>query len=144
MSRGLRAGVILVVLFAAAQLVRPARANPATDPARALPAHLDTTNGVVAILGRACYDCHSNETVWTRYSKVAPLSWVMAYAVRKGREAVNFSEWAEYTPGRQQQLLVRSCKDATEGKMPGRSYTLFYPEARLTASDVKMICETAH
>jgi len=26
---------------------------------------------------RACFDCHSNETIWPWYSNVAPISWLV-------------------------------------------------------------------
>src|SRR6266571_5763861 len=114
MSRRLKeAAVAFVVVFAAAQLVRPERANPATDVSRTIQAHAGTATELVAVLDRACRDCHSNGTVWPRYTQVAPLSWLMAYGVREGRKAVNFSEWAAYPPERQRTLLVESCRDVT-------------------------------
>jgi Haem-binding domain len=70
-------GFVLVVLFAAAQLVRPERANPTTDPTRTIHAHLGTTSGVVGVLDRSCRDCHSNGTVWPWYTEIAPLSWLI-------------------------------------------------------------------
>ena len=30
-----------------------------------------------ALAVRACFDCHSNETVWPWYSNVAPVSWLL-------------------------------------------------------------------
>ena len=134
-----QAAVVFVVIFAAAQLVRPERANPATDASRTIQAHVGTASGLVAVLDRACRDCHSNGTVWPRYTQIAPLSWLMAYGVREGRKAVNFSEWAAYPPERQRQLLIESCRDVSAGKMPG-SYTLLHPETRLSAQDIETIC----
>jgi hypothetical protein len=143
MSRRLKqAAVVLVVVFAAAQLVRPGRANPSTDASRTIQAHVGTTGGLVAVLERSCGDCHSNETVWPWYTQVAPVSWLMAYGVTKGREAVNFSEWAAYPPEQQRILLALSCQDASEGKMPG-PYTVLHPEMRLSAQDVEIICAAA-
>ena len=46
-----------------------------------------------ALAVQACYDCHSNETQWPWYARIAPISWVLAYDVIEGREALNFSEW---------------------------------------------------
>ncbi|HEX2908762.1 MAG TPA: heme-binding domain-containing protein [Phototrophicaceae bacterium] len=40
----------------------------------------------------ACYDCHSNETVWPWYAQLAPTSWLLTRDVNKGRAAMNFSE----------------------------------------------------
>ncbi|HUN09705.1 MAG TPA: heme-binding domain-containing protein [Aggregatilineales bacterium] len=40
----------------------------------------------------ACFDCHSNETVYPWYAQVAPISWLVTRDVNRGREAMNFSE----------------------------------------------------
>jgi hypothetical protein len=140
MSRRLKqAAVGLVVLFAAAQLIRPSRANPPTDESHTLQAHVGTTTGLVAVLDRSCGDCHSNKTVWPWYTQVAPLSWLMAYAVNEGRKAVNFSEWTAYTIDQQQTLLAQSCRDVSQGTMPG-AYTMVRPETRLSPQDIEVIC----
>lgn len=141
MRRRLKQGlVVFVVVFAAAQLFRPERANPPVDSSRTIQA--GTTSGLVAILDRSCRDCHSNRTVWPWYTQVAPVSWLMAYGVTKGREVVNFSEWAGYAPEQQQALLALSCADVTNGKMPG-AYALLRPETRLSSQEVETICAAA-
>ena len=143
MSRRLKqAAIVLVVVFAAAQLVRPGRANPPTDANRAIQAHMPTGSGLVAVLDRSCRDCHSNNTVWPWYTQVAPVSWLMARGVAEGRKAVNFSEWAGYPPAAQGTLLSASCDAASSGKMPG-PYALLRPETRLSAQDVETICAAA-
>ena len=69
MSRRLKqVAVVFVVVFAAAQLIRPERANPTTDSNRTIQAHAGTASRLAAVLDRACGDCHSNKTVW-------PCSW---------------------------------------------------------------------
>ncbi len=134
--------VVFAVVFAAAQLVRPARTNPATDPSRTIQAHVGTTSGLAAVLERSCRDCHSNGTVWPWYTRVAPVSWVMASGVAKGRNAVNFSEWGSYSPQVQRMLLSASCQDVSSGKMPG-PYTFVRPETRLSPRDIETICSAA-
>jgi heme-binding protein len=134
--------VALVMVLAAAQLIRPARANPPVDVNRTIDAHLGRTSAVSAVLNRACRDCHSNQTVWPWYTQVAPLSWLMSYGVTHGRRAVNFSEWSSYQPERQRQLLIESCRDARVGKMPG-AYALLRRDTRLSADDVATICAAA-
>ena len=143
MNRRLKQAVLVfIVVFAAAQLIRPERANPATDVSRTIEAHVGPASGLAAVLDRACRDCHSNGTVWPWYTQIAPLSWLMAYGVTKGRKAVNFSEWAAYQPELQRAMLVASCQDVSEGKMPG-PYTLLHPETRLSARDLETICAAA-
>jgi Haem-binding domain len=143
MSRRLKqAAIVFVVVFAAAQLMRPSRANPPTDPARTIQAH-ETTSGLAAVLDRSCGDCHSNSATASRwYTEVAPLSWLMASAVTKGRNVVNFSEWASYSPEQRRILLRLSCQDASEGKMPG-AYVWFRSDTRLSTEDVATICAAA-
>jgi len=144
MSRGLKqAAIVFVAIFAAAQLVRPERANPPTDQSRTIQAHIGTASGLATVLDRSCGDCHSNATAWSSwYTEVAPLSWLMAHEVAQGRRAVNFSEWGAYSPAQQRMLLGVSCDDAKNGKMPG-PYTLFKPDTRLSSEEVKTICEAA-
>jgi len=144
MSRRLKqAAVVFVVVFAAAQLVRPEHANPATDPTRTIRAHMGDASGLPAVLDRACGGCHSNDTVWPSYAQMAPVSWVLARAVAEGRNAVNYSEWGAYSPAQQRTLLAASCDDASSGKMPGGAWTLLHPEARLSNHDVETICAAA-
>ncbi len=143
MSRRLKqAGVVLVLVFAAAQLIRPDRANPAIGAGHTIEARLGTASGLATVLDRSCRDCHSNRTVWPWYTKIAPVSWAMAYGVTAGRKAVNFSEWEAYQPARQRKLLVESCQDASKGRMPG-PWTLLHPEARLSTRDIDTICGAA-
>ena len=137
-----QAAVFFVAILAAAQFIRPDRTNPATDASRTIDAHAGTESELVAVLGRACSDCHSNTTVWPWYTEIAPLSWLMAAGVKEGRKAVNFSEWASYPPERQGKLLAKSCQDVTAGKMPG-PYALLHPEMRLSPRDVETICVAA-
>jgi heme-binding protein len=59
-----QAAVVFIIVFAATQFVRPERANPATDVHRTIQAYVGTASGLVAVLDRACSDCHSNATVW--------------------------------------------------------------------------------
>ncbi len=131
---------VCAALFAAAQLVRPGHAHPATDPAHTIGSQLGAASALPAILDRSCGDCHSNATAWPSYTRIAPLSWVVARAEAEGRKAVNFSEWTGYSPERRRALLVRSCEDASTGKMPVDVYVRLRPEARLSAGDVETIC----
>jgi hypothetical protein len=141
MSRRLKqVAVAFVVLFAAAQLIRPERANPPIDASRTIQARVGTANGLGAVLGRACGQCHSNATVWPWYTNIAPVSWLMAVGVKQGRLAVNYSEWAAYPPERQRELLDKSCQAASSGEMPGSAYTLLFPGTRLSPQDVETIC----
>jgi hypothetical protein len=83
-----------------------------------------------ALARRACYDCHSNETVWPWYSHIAPLSWLIQQHVDDGRAHLNFSEW-----GRGEQEAEEAAETLREGEMPLPSYLLTHPAARLSAAE---------
>lgn len=137
---GLAVVVVLIVVLAAAQLVRPARTNPKIDFARTLQAQAGASSGLVAVVDRSCGDCHSNGTVWARYTNIAPVSWVITRGVTEGRKALNFSEWGAYPREKQLELLTASCRDASNGTMPMSVYLMLRPEARLSVQDVETIC----
>jgi hypothetical protein len=79
---------------------------------------------------RACFDCHSNQTVWPLYSHVAPLSWLLQHDVQEGRAAMNFSEW-----DRPQAHAKDAPREVRENGMPPLSYRLMHSGGRLTARE---------
>lgn len=83
---------------------------------------------------RACYDCHSNETTWPFYSRIAPVSWLVYRDVMEGRQELNFSEWR-----RGEQDVEDIGEVVTKGEMPPRMYLLTHPAARLSAADQALL-----
>ena len=79
---------------------------------------------------RACFDCHSNETVRPRYANIAPVSWLIQHDVVEGREKLNFSEWQ-----RPQEESLEAAESVREREMPPWTYTLLHPEARLSGAE---------
>lgn len=118
-------GVGLVAI----QLVPVDRTNPAVEQEVPAPAAVHT------VLKRACYDCHSNETVWPWYSRVAPVSWLVARDVREGREHLNFSTWNRLSPEDQAEALEETWEEVDEGAMPPWFYLPVHAEARLSPDD---------
>lgn len=124
LGRGLLGlGALLLVM----QVV-PYGRNHTNPPVRQEPAWDSATTRELAV--RACFDCHSNETVWPAYSNVAPLSWLVQRDVDQGREALNLSEF-----DRPQEEAHESAEQVQEGKMPPPIYLPLHPEARLTPAE---------
>jgi hypothetical protein len=96
---------------------------------------------VASILDRSCADCHSNKTRWPWYSNVAPVSWFVIGHVNDGRRDLNFSEWGNYDLRRQNARLQQMCDLASSGTMPLSSYTPLHSGSKLTAADVKALCD---
>lgn len=118
---------VLAVLLAAIQLVPVKRTNPPVT------AEVIAPDDVRAILRRACFDCHSNETHWPWYSHVAPISWWMVDHVGEGREDLNFSQWPVLDLEAQSDALRDIVQQIEKDEMPLKSYRLGHPEARLDA-----------
>jgi hypothetical protein len=116
--------------FALLQLTNPPRINPPVV------SDLMATNApppqVAAMLHAACYDCHSSETRWPWYSRVAPISWLIASDVKEGREHLNLSAWPNDNPMRAAKRLDRMSGEIGSGEMPLPKYTKIHADARLT------------
>ncbi len=99
--------------------------------------------GVRAVLRRACYNCHSNETHWPWYAYVAPISWLVGHDVEAGRRAVNFSKWQTIDPLRQRSAMRTIVHRVAKGHMPPWFYVALHPEARLSENDRNVLREWA-
>jgi Haem-binding domain len=135
---------VIVLVLLVAQLFPPARTNPSVDPSRTIHAALTIEPTVASALTRACNDCHSNQTVWPWYSKVAPASWLVVSDVRRGRAALNLSDWKVLSPEKQRELPSEICKEVAEREMPTEEYLLMHPRAKLTRTEIDSICRWAH
>jgi Haem-binding domain len=121
-----------VVVFVGMQLV-PVKHIGENPPDRF---KMDAPPEVLAIMKRACFDCHTNETRWPIYTRVAPGSWLMARDVHNGREHMNFSEWGDADESTRRTDLENAWEQVEEGHMPPWFY--IYPlhlDARLSDSD---------
>jgi hypothetical protein len=118
-----------LAVIAAIQLMPVDRSNPP------ITAEVPAPPEARAVLRRACYDCHSHETVWPWYSRIAPVSWLIAGDVRKGREELNFSTWEKYTTKQQVEKLKESWEEVEEGEMPLWFYLPVHRDAVLSDED---------
>lgn len=143
-----RAAVLFLLAIAAVGallqlLPAPRRTNPSITPGRTLQAHAQLPPLVDAALRRSCMDCHSYETRWPWYSRVAPLSWGIATDVAKARKAMNLSEWTSASgrvPAAALGKLAAICAGVKSERMPPASYLLLHPDARTTTAERDAIC----
>ncbi len=129
LRRAWRVGRFVLLALVLLQLVPTGRKNPPVTKDLGAPPEID------ALLRRACYDCHSNESKWPWYAYVAPVSFLIVHDVNEGRETVNFSEWDQLDPDQQTRALRRSGKAVQADKMPLPIYRPLHPEAKLTAEE---------
>lgn len=122
--------VILVII--GIQFVPVERTNPPVQ------SDIDAPANVKTILKRACYDCHSNETNWAWYTKVAPVSFLIAKDVNDGRKHVNFSEWGNYT-NKTEKIKEEIWEEVREEHMPPWQYKILHKEATLSMEEKEII-----
>jgi len=118
--------IIGVIAFIALQII-PYNRNHTNPPVVSEPNWDSPATREFAV--RACFDCHSNETVWPWYSNIAPVSWLVQQDVDGGRRRVNFSDWANT---REKGEILEA---VSGGYMPLSQYLLMHPEAKLTPEE---------
>ena len=132
--------LVALVVVVAMQFAPPERTNPPMNPASSFAVVAQPPGEVAAVIGRACRDCHSYETAWPAYSRVWPVSWLVAKDVREGRAKLNFSQWRGLTPEMTKLRMAAVCGEVTQGNMPPTYYRPMHPEARLKSEDVRALC----
>jgi hypothetical protein len=125
--------IIVVIAFIALQFI------PVKMPENKTAGKDDLVTGglipenISSILRTSCYDCHSYQTSYPWYSKVAPASWLLANDIRDGRDDLNFSEWGSISKRHQIGSLNKIKEEVTSGEMPLKQYLLIHRHAKLSA-----------
>lgn len=123
-------GILATLLII--QAFQTDKTNPAVEKDKDFIAMKQPPADVEKMLRAACYDCHSNETVWPWYTYVNPVGWWIGAHVRNGRRHLNFSSWGAYDAEKQAHKLEECEEEVKEGKMPLKSYVAGHSEAKLT------------
>ncbi len=143
MSRTKKISVGVLVAFIAIQFFRPARNQSTTAPPKDIAQTIALPPDVAATLKTACYDCHSNHTVYPWYMNIQPAAWFMAHHVTEGKGELNFSDFGSYSKRKQANKLKAIAREVEKGDMPLSSYTLIHPAARLTGEQKTQIISWA-
>jgi hypothetical protein len=123
-------GVAIVIQF-----IRPDFTNPKVDET----VTLNTDSKVVKVLKTSCYDCHSSETKYPWYSKIAPASWIISDHIRRGRSALDFSNWENIVPNVKLERLKRAKHLIMNDLMPKHDYLFMHKDAVLNDTDRKTL-----
>lgn len=130
-------GLALLLLLIGIQFIRPAKNLSAANPGpNDITVVHPTSPEVKAILAKACYDCHSDNTRYPWYSNVQPVAWWLGDHVKDGKRHLNFSQFGTYAAkraGKKMQLVVDQIKDS---EMPLPSYTLLHRDAKLSPAEI--------
>jgi len=125
------AGAVLLLLLI--QFIPVDRSNP---PATGT---IEAPDAVLSILRESCFDCHSNETRWPWYGRVAPASWLVARDVRLGREEMNFSAWKDLEPRYREKGVDEILEVVADKSMPQRRYLWLHSGAKIDEAKLAVI-----
>ncbi len=129
--------IVIVGLFIIMQLIPLNQTNPPVIQDIAAPSEIDV------ILKNSCYDCHSNETKWPWYSRIAPGSFLITRDVVEGRKHLNFSDFADLDAFDSTDIADEIIEVLEEGEMPILPYLLLHPGASLSDSQITALSEWA-
>ena len=135
---------VAFVLFIAIQLV------PVDWPENTGGEEIAAPPEIREILRTHCYDCHSSRQDRPWYSKVAPVSWLVAYDVNHGVSRLDFTDWQSETPNSAMYKIAHTGHRAREGKgkpgdwlMPPASYIRFGSGRELSGEELSKLLRWA-
>jgi hypothetical protein len=102
-----------------------------------------------ALAQRASYDCHSNETVWTWYTNIAPFTWLVQKDEDESRAGLKLSECGvPRSHGRKGGEFSQEGEGSKEighvifeGEIPPLQYILFHQDSRLTQAERQALAQ---
>jgi hypothetical protein len=135
--------LILTIIFVVIQFVPSGMPENIPEDEKGITYSGMVREPVLTQLRTSCFDCHSNQTSFPWYSKLAPSSWLLASHVRNGRSQLNFSEWETYSRREKIGRLVDIVDEVKSGEMPLKSYLLIHREAKLGKEEISALSEWA-
>jgi cytochrome c len=113
--------------------------NPRVEPAKGLDTLLQGSNMPAqarAVLVNKCADCHSSETRWPAYARVAPGSWLIERDIVHARKKMDLSHWNQMSADTQDVMAAKIIHEAKSGDMAPLQYRALHWDATLTPADV--------
>jgi triosephosphate isomerase len=134
---------VLLTLLIVIQLFRPTKNIATAEQTQSIDKAYIVPQNVNGILKKACYDCHSNTTVYPWYVNIQPVAWWMDDHIKEGKRKLNFSEFGTYTLKKQDHKLEEVTEQIVD-EMPLKSYKIAHSEARLTPEEKKALTDWAN
>jgi hypothetical protein len=132
--RSIKVILIIALLFGIAiQFIRPRLDNPPVT------ADLTAPPGVKAILKRACYDCHSNETRLAWFDLPQPAYRIVVKDVQQGRAVLNFSYLDSLAKPQQTAKLFESLFQIEFKAMPLPQYKWLHRGAWIGPEEIAIL-----
>ena len=131
--------VVVLIVLIVIQFIRPARNNGAPATSKDITHYVHVPDTVMHILQQACYDCHSNKTMYPWYTNINPVGLWMRSHINDGKRAINFSDVSVFNKRKLDHRLGDIAEQVENREMPLTSYTLIHDYAKLDSSQVQLI-----
>jgi len=137
MSRPWLTAVVTVVAVVGLGYVHPF-GNPrakAAEGSGAISLDANMPAAARAVLMTKCADCHSAETRWPVYARIAPGSWLIERDIVQARKKMDLSRWDELPVDTREVLAAKIIRVAKSGEMPPLQYRILHWGAKLSSAD---------
>lgn len=131
--------IVLLLAFVVIQFFQPEK-NRGEVSANHILKKEKVPENIKTILQNACFDCHSNQTNYLWYHKIAPVSWMVNKHIVDGKDELNFSEWGKLDIYDKIGTLEKICRDVKRKKMPIKAYITMHKKAKLSDKQVDSLC----
>ncbi len=136
-------GIFILVIFVLLQFFPVQKPEITFDNPNDFILNVAVPENISTNLKTTCYDCHSNESKFPWYAKVAPSKWLIFKHINEGREELNFSNWNTFSNDDKAEILDDISIVLMDGEMPLKNYTLLHSEAKLTEDEKEAIINWA-
>lgn len=133
-------GLILVII----QFIQPSHEATAEISPNDISKVVSIPDNVRFLMKGACYDCHSNNTIYPWYSYVQPVGWLLSNHISKGRKELNFSDFANYPARRKQSKMEEIAEVIGKDEMPLLSYRIIHRNANLDPVQKELLIDWAN
>ena len=133
-------GLGLIAVLIILQFFQPELNTAPIDPELDMLEVVEPPEAVADLIRNACYDCHSNQTVYPWYNRISPVSLYLHKHIIKGKEDLNFSEYGLLDKANKIGAFADFCDVLDAGTMPLQSYLLIHKDARLTQEEIESLC----
>jgi len=128
-------GWLLLIALVIIQFFHPPKNIHPGDQPNALAKLHAIPDDVNVILKKACYDCHSNNTVYPWYSKIQPVDWWLDEHIRDGKRAFNLDELGARPAWLRYHRMEDVKEQVEKGEMPLNSYLWIHKDAILSEEE---------
>ena len=116
--------------------------DPRVEPAKGLGTLLQGAKmpaDAKAVLVAKCADCHSSETRWPVYARIAPGSWLIERDIVEARKKMDLSRWEQLPEEKQEVLTAKIIQEIKSGDMPPLQYLALHWDAKISTADVQAL-----